>query len=182
MEAWPYKQECRGHDLAKKKLLQLMWLALLARCALTNCKWQYAVHRTWEGHEETGDRTQAVAGINSRIEIDGILGLWGTQRRSQGNPGGDKRAKEAKTKDAHKKNKLASIIAHQSFLSSNQIFNIFIRCREPITLFLDFQASTHHDVLNVDLLLLHQPNTKSLNADSLLFPNASAAPKKKVIV
>ena len=34
---------------------------------------------------------------------------------------------------------------------------------------LGIQASTHHDVLSVDLLLLHQPITKSLNADLLLF-------------
>ena len=87
-------------------------------------------------------------------------------RRGQASQGGQ-------DENAHRKNKLASTAAHQSFLSSNQIFNIFIPCREPITLFLDFQASTHHDVLNVDLLLLHQPITKSLNADSLLFPNAS---------
>ena len=36
-------------------------------------------------------------------------------------------------------------------------------------MFLGLQASTHHDVLNVDLLLLHQPITKSMNADLLLF-------------
>ena len=76
-------------------------------------------------------------------------------------------------KDTHRKRKLAGTKARQSFLSSNQIFNIFILCIEPITLFLDFQASTHYDVLNADLLLLHQRITKSLNADSLLFPNAS---------
>ena len=86
-------------------------------------------------------------------------------RRGQASQGGQ-------DKDAHKKNMLAYTITHQSFLSSNQIFNIFILCREHTT-FLDFQSSTHHDVLNVDLLLLHQPITKSLNSDSLLFPNAS---------
>ena len=86
-------------------------------------------------------------------------------KRGQASQGGQ-------DKDAHKKNKLASIAAHQSFLPSKQIFIIFILCREPIKLFLDFQASTHRDVLNVDLLLLHQPTPKSPNADSLLFPNA----------
>ena len=107
----------------------------------------------------------------SRIEIASVLGFRATQlrsretRREQASQGGQDR-------DAHKRNKLANIIGHQSFLSCNQFFNIFILCREPITLFL-VQASTHHDVLNVDLLLLHQPITKSLNADSLLFPDAS---------
>ena len=87
-------------------------------------------------------------------------------RRGQASQGGQ-------DKNAHKKNKLAGAAAHQSFLSSNQIFKIFILCREPITLFLDFQASTHHDVMNVDLLLLHHRIMKSLNADLQLFPNAS---------
>ena len=31
LEAWPYRRERRGHDPAKKSLLQLMWIALLAR-------------------------------------------------------------------------------------------------------------------------------------------------------
>ena len=34
MEAWPYRQECRGHDPVKKKTVALMPLALLASCAL----------------------------------------------------------------------------------------------------------------------------------------------------
>ena len=32
MRAWPYRQECRGHDTAKKESVALMKLALLARC------------------------------------------------------------------------------------------------------------------------------------------------------
>ena len=37
LEAWPHRQERRGHDPVKKSLLQLMWLALLARFARTHC-------------------------------------------------------------------------------------------------------------------------------------------------
>ena len=37
-EAWPYKRELKGHDPAKKSLLKLVWLALLARFALTHCR------------------------------------------------------------------------------------------------------------------------------------------------
>ena len=36
LEAWPYRRERRGRDPAKKSLLQLMWLALLARFARTH--------------------------------------------------------------------------------------------------------------------------------------------------
>ena len=52
MKAWPYKQECRGHDPAKKESVVLMKLALLARCAQTQLLWT---------------TTQAVAGMNSQI-------------------------------------------------------------------------------------------------------------------
>ena len=34
--AWPYRRERRGHDPAKKSLLKLVWLALLARFAHTH--------------------------------------------------------------------------------------------------------------------------------------------------
>ena len=54
------------------------------------------------------------------------------KRREQASQGGQ-------DKDTHRKSKLAGTIAHQSLLSSNQIFNIFILCREPIALFLDFK-------------------------------------------
>ena len=37
MKAWPYRQECRGHDPAEKESVALMKLALLARCAQTHC-------------------------------------------------------------------------------------------------------------------------------------------------
>ena len=37
MEAWPCRQECRGHEPAKKKTVALMRLALLASCALKHC-------------------------------------------------------------------------------------------------------------------------------------------------
>ena len=37
MKAWPYRQECRGHDPAKKESVVLVKFALLARCAQTHC-------------------------------------------------------------------------------------------------------------------------------------------------
>ena len=37
MNAWPYRPECRGHDPNKKESVALMKLALLARCAQTDC-------------------------------------------------------------------------------------------------------------------------------------------------
>ena len=36
MKAWPYRQECRGQNPAKKESVALMKLALLARCAQTD--------------------------------------------------------------------------------------------------------------------------------------------------
>ena len=78
-------------------------------------------------------------------------------------------AREARTKHTHThpKRKLAGAVARQSLLFSIQIFllwyeevvlNIFILCRELITLFLTFNR---------------QPITKFLNAGLLLLSNAS---------
>ncbi len=36
IEAWPYRRECRGHNPAKKNLLEQVCLALLARFALVH--------------------------------------------------------------------------------------------------------------------------------------------------
>ena len=72
MKAWPYKQECRGHENAKKESVVLVKLALLARCAQTHCNGQCAVHQVlrWtQNKEKTRDNTQAVAGMNSQIRI-----------------------------------------------------------------------------------------------------------------
>ena len=68
MKAWPYKQECRGHDPAKKESVALMKLALLARCAQNHCKGQCAVHRILiKIEKQTRNNTQAVAGVDSQI-------------------------------------------------------------------------------------------------------------------
>ena len=67
------------------------------------------------------DRTQAVAGINSRIQIARILGFRATQLRSKGTRR-EQAIQGGQDKDAHRRNKLASIKAQQSFLSSNQKF------------------------------------------------------------
>ena len=73
MKAWPYRQECRGHDPAKKESVVLMKLTLLARCAQTHCYGQCVVHQVlrWTQNKErqTRDNTQAVAGMNSHIRI-----------------------------------------------------------------------------------------------------------------
>ena len=70
-------------------------------------------------------------------------------------------------KNIHPKRKLASTVAHQSLLFPDQIFllwyeevvlNIFILCRELVTLFLTF---------------LRQPIAKFLNAGLLLLSSAS---------
>ena len=114
-----------------------------------------------------------MAGINSRIQIARILRFQSNRAEKQGNqegtgePGrpGQRRAQEEQV------GKYQSSSVRPVFQPNFSISSFFVEI--PITLFLDFQASTHHDVLNVDLLLLHQPITKSLNADSLLFPNAS---------
>jgi len=48
--------------------------------------------------KKTRNDTQAVAGMNSRIQISGILGFGATQRRSQGNQeGGQARETRKKT-------------------------------------------------------------------------------------
>ena len=72
MKAWPYRQECWGHDPAKKESVVLMKLALLASCAQTHCYGQCAVHQVlrWtQNKEKHEDNTQAVAGMNSQIRI-----------------------------------------------------------------------------------------------------------------
>ena len=44
MKAWPYRQECRGHDSTKKNLFTDEACSL-ARCAGTNCYGQSVMHR-----------------------------------------------------------------------------------------------------------------------------------------
>ena len=93
--------------------------------------------------------------MNSRIQIAGILGFRATQRRSQGSQEGTSRPGKP-GQNTHPKRKLAGTVAHQSLLIPNQIFllwyeevvlNIFILCRELVTLFLTFRTSTHREVL-----------------------------------
>ena len=68
--AWRNKRERRSHDPAKKCLLKLVWLALLARFALTHCRSQCAVHRI------------------TRIQVARILEFCATQQRR---PGGSRK-------------------------------------------------------------------------------------------
>ena len=105
--------------------------------------------------KKTRTDTQAVAGMNSRIQISGILGFGATQRRSQGNQEGTSRPGKP-GKNTHSKRKLAGTVAHQSLLFPNQNFllwyeevvlNIFILCIELVTLFFTIKTSTHRDVL-----------------------------------
>ena len=112
------------------------------------------------------------------FQVAGILGFRATQRRSSGENRRGQAGQRSQDKDTHRKRKLASTDSssvHPVFQPNFSISSFFAE-REPITLFLDFQASTHHDShLNADLLLLHQPFTRSLHAGSLLLPTASVA-------
>ena len=80
------------------------------------------------GHEETGDRTQAVAGINSRIQLAGILGFRATQRRTQGNqeatsePGrpGQRRAQEEQVGKYHSSSVIPVFQSNLQYLHSLQ--------------------------------------------------------------
>ena len=158
MEAWPCRQECRGHDPAKKiccadaacSVDKLRTNPLLGTVCSTSDL------RNWS--QNTGCCWNKFTNSNR----------WNPQIQSNktGKPGGDRRAGEAKTKTRTRRTswQVSKLQPNFQYLHSLQRTHHIV---------LGLSGKTHHDVLNVDLLLLHQPNTKSLNADSLLFPNAS---------
>ena len=97
--------------------------------------------------ERTCNDTQAVAGINSRTQTDGILGFC-------------EQAKEAWTK--HTPEEEVGRYRSTSLLFRNQMFllwfeevvlNILIFCRELVTLFLTFNRQSIAKFLNASLLL-----------------------------
>ena len=69
MEAWPYRRECRGHDPAKKRICCTDEACSIGKVCT------YTLLRTVYELERTRNNTQAVAEINSRIQIAGILGF-----------------------------------------------------------------------------------------------------------
>ena len=113
-------------------------------------------------HEMNSKENRLLLEVNSRSQITGILGCRATQRRSQGNQEETSRPRKPR-KNTHPKRKLAGTVAHQSLLFPNQIFllwyeevvlNIFILCRELVTLFLTFKRQPIAKFLNASLLLL----------------------------
>ena len=153
MKAWPYRRECGGHDPAKKNCCTDEACSIGKVC--TNPLLRTVCSTS--SHEMNS---------NSRIQISGILGFGATQRRSQGNHEVTSRPGKPGT-NTHPKRKLAGTVAHQSLLFPNQTFllwyeesvlNIFILCRELVTLFLTIKR---------------QPIAKFLNASLLLLSNAS---------
>ena len=86
MKAWPYKQECRGHD-ATKKICFTDVACSLARCASTNCLWTECIATrpemdscTCKTRSKQGP--QAVAVLNSQISHR-ILGFGATPQTKQ---------------------------------------------------------------------------------------------------
>ena len=71
MKAWPYKRECRGHDPAKKRICCTDEACSIGK-VFTNPLLRTVCSTS--NHEMSND-TQAVAGMNSRIQSAGILGF-----------------------------------------------------------------------------------------------------------
>ena len=168
MKAWPYRRECGGHDRAEKRICCTDEACSIGKvCTNPLLRTVCSTSNHEMNSKGTRNDTQAVAGMNSRIQISGILGFGATQRRSQGNQEGTSRPGKPGKKNTHQKRKLAGTVAHQSLLFPNQIFllwyeevvlNIFILCGKLVTLFLTIKR---------------QPITKFLNASLLLHSNAS---------
>ena len=125
MKAWPYRQECRGHDPAKKESVVLMKLVLLARCAQTHCYGQCAVHQVlrWTQNKENKNTRQQTGCCwyvftNSDLRI---LGFGATRRIRQGRQEGDTQAREAKKKQ-HPERKSAEYRSSSVAPDSIQIF------------------------------------------------------------
>ena len=86
MKAWPYKQECRNHDSAKKESVSLPLLRTV--CSASNLEMnskQGKRHVTTHRHEFT----------NSELRIHGF---GATQRNRRGSQEGDKQARETRKK------------------------------------------------------------------------------------
>ena len=99
MKAWPYKQECRGHDLTKKNLFY-WWNLLIGKVCKYNCHGQSVVQRDMRWTQCTCKRKpkqgpQAVAVLNSQINhrIVGFGATPQTQQKESKKP----RSQEAKT-------------------------------------------------------------------------------------
>ena len=183
MKAWPYRRECRGHDPAKKIICCTDAACSVGKVHLHTvfCQRQCAVHRTCERHKGTGKKTQAVAGINSSIQIAGILGFRATQRRSQGDHAGTggpwKPGQKTRTGRGSwqvlwliNRSCLPTKFSISSFFAENPSHCSWTssinpsRCSECGSA---AAASTHHEVtkyLNVDLLLFFKCITLLIHA------------------
>ena len=105
--AWPYRRERRGHDPTRMSLSKLVWRALLARCALTHTI-DDSVQYIGSQVETRGEKTQAVAGVNSL-------------NSSRGNPWFLCNATKGTTRDPgrqpdSRRKCVANIVAHQPVL------------------------------------------------------------------
>ena len=147
MKAWPYRHECGGHDPRKRISCtdEVCTFGKVRTNPLLKTVCSTSSHEMNSKRRKTRNDTQAVAGMNSQIRITDSSDseqhneeVRETKRRQagQGNPGEKKK---------HQKRKLAGTVAHQSLLFPNQILklwyeefvrNIFILCRELVTLFL----------------------------------------------
>ena len=165
MKAWPYRRECRGHDPAKKICYtdEVCTFGKVCTIPLLRTVCSTSSHEMNSKRRKTRNGTQAVAGMNSQIQISGILGFGATQRRSRGNQEVTSRPGKPRKKNKHPKRKLAGTAAHQSLLFPNQILllwyeeftrNIFILCRELVTLFLTIKRQPIAMFFSAGLLLL----------------------------
>ena len=158
MEAWPYRRECRGHDPTNRRVCWTVeacsngkvrtYTLLRTVCSTSNMR--CTRKNTWQN---TGCCWKKFTNSN-RWESSDSEQHNGEFREARRETGGQR----GQDKDTYQERKLATTVAHQSLLSSNLIFNYFNLCRGPITFFLDF---------------MHQPITKSLNAELLLFSKCS---------
>ena len=83
MKAWPYRQECRGHDPTKKCFTDVT-CSLVARCAGTNCLWTecIATRLEMDSRRKQKHGPQAIAVLNSQINHR-ILGFGATPQTKQ---------------------------------------------------------------------------------------------------
>ena len=119
MKAWPYKQECRGHDPTRKQSVALMRLALLARCALLRTVCSTSSHEMNSKEHVTTHRLL----LEWIHEFKSLESSDSEQHNKEVRETKRGRASQGNQEKTHPKRKLASTVAHQSLLSSsNQNF------------------------------------------------------------
>ena len=165
MKAWPYRQECRGHD-PTKRICCAHEACSLARCACTDCKGQCAMHHvsrwTQSARKMTWDNTQAVAVLNSQILYHRILGFGATTTKKQkARKGTDRPGKPRKAPTPGEelgripqRNGRTWFTSKFSFFGTRNSYTITSSLLRTRRIVLDPNASTITKLLTTVLLLL----------------------------